>query len=120
MKELNKILLFLVFVLVYSSIIYLVGQKQESEIEVSISNAFLIDMISQRYPDGTYKSEWKPVVEDYHAYLKKVPFCTDRNWTDVCTYPPIAFSNQSLNGTTYIKAKLPINIVDIVFLWMGK
>lgn len=118
MENINKMLLFITFALIYSSIIYLIGQKQETEIELDISNSLLNDLIFQKYPDGTYISEWRDTVKDGHFYLEKKPFCTDKNWTDVCTYPPLLISNQALNGTTHIRIKTPLSIADIIFAYL--
>ena len=91
-ENINKILLFLTFALIYSSIVYLIGQKQETELELVISNSLLHDLIVPKS-------------------------CTvDDGKTDVvCTQSDtLLWSNQSLNGTTHIKVKAPMNIIDFI------
>lgn len=44
MDNLNKILIFLTFALIYSSIIYIITQKQDTEIEIDISNSLINDI----------------------------------------------------------------------------
>ncbi len=77
MDNINKILIFLVCALIYSSIIYLIGLKQETEIEITISNSLINDL-----------------------------YLLPNNIT--------LLNNQTLNESTHLRVKLPVNIADII------
>ena len=115
MEQTNKILLFLTFALIFSSVIYLIGQKQETEIELDISNALINDLVQPRYLDGTYKSQWG---WNNTNYLPKYELIKDCNefFQNECIQPTL-LSNQSLNGTTHIKIRVPVNLADIILAY---
>ena len=119
MKDINKILIFLTFALIYSSVIYLISQRVEVDIEVS--NALINDMVlNQKYTDGTYASGWHWQYTDDNGKMTNLRYvyqnnenCANMNVTRSCS-PHILLSNQTLNGTTHLKISAPFSIVSML------
>lgn len=115
MQDINKILIFLAFVLVYSSVVYLIGQKQDTEIELTVSNALINDLlINPKYTDGTYKNNWHwKTYNNTSKYVYEDVSCFEIETENICQQHTF-ISDQALNGTTYIRIKTPINFLNIV------
>jgi hypothetical protein len=107
MKDIDKILIFLTFALIYSSIVYITSQT--TEIELDVSNSLIYDLINQKYDDGTYQRDWEYNYTIHNFVLTKE--CDVREWNNCSKH--IQWNNQTLNSTTHIKVKIPIN--QIIF-----
>lgn len=95
MRDIDKILLFLTLVIIYSSILYMLTIKQDAEIELKVSNSLINDLTHPRIG----------------VYNQSIPGNITWEYTDVGAYK---FSNQTLNETTYIHIKAQFNILDII------
>jgi len=119
MKDIDKILLFATFALIVISLVYIASIKQESEIEIDVSNALINDLIlNKKYTDGTYASDWTWKYTEVNGstgihYEHSFTNCFEISKTNQCTQH-IALSDQALNGTTHIKIKAPINGLDML------